>query len=139
MPVLIIIGLILALTGAVLYVSTSETPAPVAETSETESVPTSVFKNGTFTAEGHYVSPAGNETVQISVVLTDDVVTGATFTAETTHNTSQKFQTLFSEGYTTYVVGKKLSDISLTVVNGASLVPKGFMDGLAQVKAQARI
>jgi hypothetical protein len=43
----------------------------------------------------------------------------------------------FKEGFEEAVVGKPLDEIALTVVNGSSLTPKGFMDALTKVKLEA--
>jgi 23S rRNA (uracil1939-C5)-methyltransferase len=36
------------------------------------------------------------------------------------------------------VVGKNIEELNLTVVNGSSLTPKGFMDALAKIKVDAQ-
>lgn len=122
---------------------TGFTPPP-STTEQVAEVPTVVvesntFKDGTYTKTGSYTSPAGKETVTIAITIKDDVVTNATFTGNATNPGSVKNQTKFSEGYSAQVVGKPIEDIALTVVNGSSLTPKGFMDALAQIQTEARI
>lgn len=118
------------------------TPGNVTDTPETPTPGTapitSTYKDGTFSADGMYQSPAGNETVHVSVTLKGDVVTAATFKGDATNPGSVNNQKKFATGYTQLVVGKKLDDIKLSVVNGSSLTPKGFMDALADIKADAR-
>ena len=99
----------------------------------------STYKDGVYKASGTYTSPAGKETVAISLTLANDVVTAATFKGDATNPGSKNWQGKFSEGFTQVVVGKKIEDISLTVVNGSSLTPKGFTDALSKVKAEAKI
>ncbi|MBM3271776.1 hypothetical protein FJY94_00595 [Candidatus Kaiserbacteria bacterium] len=114
------------------------TDTPTQPTPATAPV-TSTYKDGTFSADGVYQSPAGNETVHVSVTLKGDVVTATTFKGDATNPGSVNNQKKFSGGYTQLVVGKKLDDIKLSVVNGSSLTPGGFMDALADIKAEARI
>lgn len=95
------------------------------------------YTDGIYEATGNYRSPAGEEEIEISIELEDGMVIAATFEGKTEHPTSAKLQGMFSEGFEAEVVGKSLDEISLTVVNGSSLTPKGFMDALEKIKADA--
>lgn len=97
-----------------------------------------LYKNGTFSADGVYRSPAGGESVHLSVVLKDDVVVDATFSGDATHPKSKAMQAAFTAGFKAQVVGKSLDDVSVGVVNGSSLTGGGFMDALTKIKAQAK-
>lgn len=110
--------------------TTGAVPAPAAESQ--------TYEDGTYNATGAYSSPAGQESVEVTLVLKDDMVTAATFKGNATHPTSKLNQQKFAAGYEVLVVGKSLDSISLTVVNGSSLTPKGFMDALADIKADAQ-
>lgn len=96
------------------------------------------YADGTYASTGTYRSPAGTETVDVSVTLKDDVIVAATFKGNATHPTSMLNQGKFSAGYTAAVVGKDIDDVALTIVNGSSLTPIGFMDALAKIKAEAK-
>jgi hypothetical protein len=152
---IIIIALVLALVGAVFFFKSEKaeapeaTPTPIVENApvtapvvptETPTQPaaSSAYKNGTYSATGAYASPAGKETVDVTITLADDVVTAATFKGNATNPGSVNNQGKFAAGFEKAVVGKKLSDIKLTVVNGSSLTPQGFMDALAQIKTEAK-
>jgi hypothetical protein len=95
------------------------------------------YKDGTYSATGNYVSPNGPESIDITLVLKDDVIISTTFKSNATHAVSMKMQGLFSQGFNTLVVGKNIDEVSLTVVNGSSLTPKGFMDALSKIKLEA--
>lgn len=95
------------------------------------------YADGTYTADGTYRSPAGQETVKITLELKDGVVAAASMEASSPSPKSTMFQGKFSEGLTAAVVGKSIDDLNLTVVNGSSLTPIGFMDALAKIKLQA--
>lgn len=96
------------------------------------------YKNGSYSATGSYRSPAGPETVTVSLVLENGMVKQATFTGNGTNPGTKKWQGAFKAGFEQQVVGKNIDQISLTVVNGSSLTPKGFMDALSQIKTQAK-
>ncbi|OGK56510.1 hypothetical protein A3H83_01485 [Candidatus Roizmanbacteria bacterium RIFCSPLOWO2_02_FULL_39_8] len=72
------------------------------------------------------------------MTLKDDIVASAQFTGLGTHTTTKRMQGLFKAGFSEKVVGKPIDSIALTVVNGSSLTPKGFMDALEKIKAQAK-
>lgn len=120
------------------------TTPSAATTTATEEVPVTAttnkykYKDGTYSADGEYSSPAGKESVGITLVIKNDIVTDATFTPKATNDASIKLQAMFAAGYKAQVVGKNIDSISLTVVNGSSLTPKGFMDALVKIKAQAK-
>ncbi len=99
---------------------------------------TNHYKDGTYSATGNYTSPAGGEEVSVGITLVNNIVTDATFTGKATNPGSIFNQGHFKEGFKEKVVGKSIDDISLTVVNGSSLTPKGFMDALAKIKAEAK-
>jgi hypothetical protein len=103
-----------------------------------EPVAHSAYADGTYHGTGTYTSPAGTETVDVSLTLQDDTVTAATFEGHPTNPGTVMNQGKFARGYTAFVVGKKLDEISLTVVNGSSLTPIGFMNALEEIKTEAR-
>jgi len=95
------------------------------------------YTDGSYTANGSYTSPAGQEEVEVTLVLQNDVIQDAQFNGKAVNPGSVRMQEQFSQGYKEIVVGKSISDLSLTVVNGASLTPKGFMQAVEKIKAQA--
>lgn len=111
----------------------------VETTSTTTTVTNQRYNNGSYTSAGFYTSPAGNEEVEITLVITNDIVTDATFVGKATNGGSIRAQSLFNEGFKAEVVGKNIDEIQLDVVNGSSLTPDGFMDALAKIKAEAAI
>lgn len=98
----------------------------------------SAYKDGTYGADGEYVSPAGQEHVGVTVTLKNDVVTDVTFEPRATVSTSVRFQGMFASGYKIFVVGKKIDDVRLDKVSGSSLTSTGFNDAIDQVKAAAQ-
>lgn len=98
----------------------------------------SVYADGTYSAEGVYRSPAGGESVHVTLVLKDDVVTGVTFKGDATNPKSITMQGQFGAGINEAVVGKSLDDVSVGVVNGSSLTGTGFMEAVTKIKAEAK-
>ncbi len=97
-----------------------------------------LYRDGTYAADGVYTSPAGGESVHVSITVKDGTVTDATFSGDATHAKSMKMQQAFGEGFKEQVVGKSLNDVSVGVVNGSSLTGGGFMDALTKIKAEAK-
>jgi uncharacterized protein with FMN-binding domain len=98
----------------------------------------SAYKDGTYTADGTYVSPAGSEQVGVTLMLADGIVTDAQFEGKAKNPASVRMQGQFSQGYKAMVVGKPIDELNLSVVNGSSLTPKGFMDAVAKIKTEAK-
>lgn len=139
---------LIAVTGLYLSKNKKETPSEAVATTPTQTSGEQVdpkttaiyhYKNGSYQAVGTYNSPAGGEKVSVSLTINDDTVTAATFTGEATHPASKHWQAEFSKGFTQAVVGKKVDELALTVVNGSSLTPKGFMSALTTIKSEAKI
>ncbi len=97
-----------------------------------------MYRDGTFGAEGVYASPAGGESVHVSLTIKDNTVTDATFSGDATHPKSMKMQEAFGAGFMEQVVGKSLDEVSVGVVNGSSLTGIGFMDAVKKIKAEAK-
>lgn len=98
---------------------------------------TSAYHDGTYSADGVYRSPAGGEDIQVTLTLKDDIVTDAQVVSMASNPKSKMMQQAFIDGYSTLVVGKPIDQLSLGVVNGSSLTPKGFMDAVTKIKVEA--
>ena len=123
----------------------TETPTPTTAEVQVDSTQPSgtvmekgEYKDGTYEAIGNYTSPAQKEEVAISLTLKDGQVTEATFEGKGVNEISKKMQGKFNEGFSEEVVGKSLDEIALTVVNGSSLTPKGFMEAVEKIKVEAQ-
>ena len=142
----ILIGLRVISAEVVWYVSEKGNSTEIFKDDATVNTPVvakpedvqATYKDGTYTASGAYFSPAGAEEVEITLTLTSNIITDAQFVGKATNPGSVMAQKKFSEGFKEQVVGKAVSEVSLTVVHGSSLTPKGFMDALEKIKAQAK-
>jgi uncharacterized protein with FMN-binding domain len=96
------------------------------------------YVDGTYEAKGVYTTPGGEREVVVSVTMTDDVVTAATFQGFATDPASKRFQGEFAEGFQAQVIGKNIDELNLQKISGSSLTPKGFMNALETIKVQAQ-
>ena len=116
-------------------IPTPKTPPPVASLPKQTA---SVYKDGTYTTTGTYDSPAGYETIRVTLTLSHDIVTSASVTNMAGDHTSSRYQDRFIGGYQPYVVGKNINTINLGVISGSSLTPIGFNNALISIKAKAK-
>ncbi len=114
-----------------------EVPATQNPSDNTSANPLS-YKDGTYEASGTYQVPSGVESLSVKLVIKNDVVADATVINTAIKPESKNYQNKFISGYKSYVVGKKISDISVTKISGSSLTPKGFMDALLKIKTEAK-
>jgi uncharacterized protein with FMN-binding domain len=98
------------------------------------------FTDGTYTSAGSYSSPAGQEEIDVQIVLENGTITGVSVIPKSENSTSKDLQQLFAQGVPSVVVGKKIEEIeSIAAINGASLTGKGFMRALDAIKDEASI
>ncbi|MDE1874597.1 MAG: hypothetical protein KGI79_00135 [Patescibacteria group bacterium] len=114
--------------------STTNT-ASIADT--TQVAPADKYKNGTYSAVGHYDSPGGYDGLNVTLTIKNDTVTAANVTSAANDPMSERYQQRFISGYQAYVIGQSVDSIQLDRVSGSSLTPIGFNDALSQIKAQA--
>lgn len=95
------------------------------------------YTDGTYTAEGSYSSPGGQESIQVELTVTDDTVTAVTVTPEATAGNAARFQKEFASGIADEVVGQSLEGLSVDKVSGSSLTGGGFNAALDQIRTDA--
>ena len=120
---------------------TSRTPATSAtadSSADTEVDPNATYKDGTYEATGEYVSPGGSQDITVSVTVKDGLITDTSAQNGANDTESKQHQGDFIAGYKSQVVGKKLSEVSLSRVSGSSLTPQGFNDAIQQIRQDAQ-
>ncbi|PZQ90576.1 MAG: hypothetical protein DI534_05055 [Leifsonia xyli] len=105
--------------------------------SSTDSSGDSSYSDGTYTAEGSYVSPAGEESVKVEITLASGTVTAVTVTPEATDPQAKGFQQKFASGIAAEVVGKSIDSLNVSRVAGSSLTSGGFNEAIDAIKEQA--
>ncbi len=72
------------------------------------------------------MTPAGSDSVEFSITVADGVVTAINATPKATNEISKSKQTAFAGEIASKVVGKKISELNLSAVGGASLTTTAF-------------
>ncbi|HEX9088375.1 MAG TPA: hypothetical protein VF867_12715 [Arthrobacter sp.] len=95
------------------------------------------YKDGTYNADGNYVSPNGNETVGVTLTLAGGAVSDVKITPHPSNPNTKKFQGEFAGGIKAKIVGKKLDEIKVSKVAGSSLTSGGFNEAVEKIKSEA--
>jgi len=114
-----------------------ETAAADDDTSGTAGDSSGTYADGTYTAEGSYSTPGGQESISVEVTVADDAVTAVTVTPEASGGNAERFQGEFASGIADVVVGQELAGLSVDKVSGSSLTGDGFNAALDQIRADA--
>lgn len=96
------------------------------------------FKDGTYSAASDYFVPPGTEQIKVTLTLKNNVVVDSQIANSESDGTSAQYQESFASVYKNYVVGRKVSDINLAYVAGASDTTIGFNDALQKIENQAK-
>ena len=101
---------------------------------------TTVYADGSYSASGSYQSPAGSESISVTLVVKDDKVSSLSVVSNAINATSQNYQGKFVSGINSLVVGQSIEELgSFSQVNGSSLTPSAFNQALNNIKSQALI
>ena len=98
----------------------------------------STYKDGTYSADGNYVSPNGTETVGVELTLAGGTVTAVDITQHPSNPNTRKFQGEFAGGISEQVVGKNIDELNVSKVAGSSLTSGGFNQAVEQIKSEAQ-
>ena len=96
------------------------------------------FKDGTYTADGSYVSPGGPESITVKLTLASNKVTAVTVTPHANDETASSYQAMFVAGISDEVVGKEIDKLNVSRVAGSSLTSGGFNKAITAIEAQAK-
>ena len=131
----------LASAIAILRSQSDSSPSPDTSTNAPQSTPQAgaVYRNGTYTATGSYVTPGGRESITLTVTLQNEVITDSSLEQNAKSEQAKDYQQRFASGYKERVVGKDIDEVSLVRVAGSSLTSSGFHDALEQIKIDASI
>ena len=136
-----IAGLSLAGSAAGCAPGAQGTPAPATQpatsAAATAAAPAGSYKDGTYSADGNYVSPNGQETVGVQLTLAGGSVSDVVITPHPSNPNTKKFQGEFASGIKAQIVGKKLDEIKVSKVAGSSLTSGGFNQAVDKIKTEA--
>lgn len=98
----------------------------------------STYKDGTYSSDGTYTSPNGQETVGVELTLAADKVSAVNITVHPSNPNTKKFQGEFASGIAAQIVGKDIDELNVSKVAGSSLTSGGFNEAVEQIKSQAK-
>jgi uncharacterized protein with FMN-binding domain len=98
----------------------------------------SAYQDGTYSADGTYVSPNGTETVGVELTLAAGTVTAVNITQHPTNPNTRKFQGEFAGGIASQVVGRSIDELKVSKVAGSSLTSGGFNQAVEKIKSEAQ-
>lgn len=96
------------------------------------------YADGEYEASGDYVSPAGPETVEVTLSLEDSVITEVEVVGLATDPQAKRYEEQFASGIAAEVVGKRIDSLNVSRVAGSSLTSGGFNAAIADIMDQAR-
>lgn len=97
------------------------------------------FNDGKYTISITYNVPKNYvDTIIFTFDLKDDFIQNVDFSANASNEDSRRYINLFGKNYKPLVLGKKLDDLSLSNVAGASLTTQAFNESLSKLKQQAQ-
>jgi len=97
-----------------------------------------MYKDGTYSAEGGYVTHIGPKHIKVTVTLKNNIITSADVVDEADDPMSVHFQDSFISGYKPLVIGKDITTVHLTKVALSSLTPTGFNNALQTIEKEAK-
>jgi uncharacterized protein with FMN-binding domain len=98
----------------------------------------STYKDGTYTEQGTYSSPGGQELISVKLTIASDAVKAVTVKTVKADPTATQYEAQFEGGISAAIVGKKIDDLNVTQVAGSSLTSQGFDDALTKIKSDAK-
>jgi hypothetical protein len=96
------------------------------------------YKDGTYTEQGTYTSPGGQELISVKLTIASDAVKAVTVKTIKADPTATQYEAQFEGGISKAIVGKKINDLNVTQVAGSSLTSQGFDNALTKIKADAK-
>jgi Flp pilus assembly protein TadG len=118
--------------------TSTTTGSTAAESTAAQGDSTSPYADGEYSATGTYNSPGGEQSVGVTVTLSNSVITALTLDTSQTKGTSAEFQEKFSSGIDSLVVGKSIDELDVSKVSGSSLTSGGFNNAIDQIKSEAQ-
>lgn len=141
--VIVLVGIVASVAITIQTNNERSAMGTTTSTSNASSAPsgstdTSSYKNGTYKANGSYLSPGGRESIDLTVTIKNGVITNTELVQNATDRDAREYQAEFAKGYADLVVGKEVNSVKLSRVAGSSLTSNGFNSALDQIKQDAK-
>lgn len=95
----------------------------------------SQYRDGTYEARGWYGGLPSHH--DVTLTIEDDVVTDVEITTPAEDETSLGYQQRFADALPDAVVGRPVDELKVDRLAGSSGCSEGFMNALAQIRADA--
>lgn len=95
------------------------------------------YRDGEYSATGSYNTPGGEQSIGVTVTLSNSVITALTIDNDHTTGPSKQFQDQFKSGIDELVIGKNINDLDVSKVSGSSLTSRGFNQAIAEIQGEA--
>jgi uncharacterized protein with FMN-binding domain len=118
--------------------SQNSTSTPVASQTPTTTTNASAYKNGSYNASIDYFVPKSDNTITVQMTIDNGTVTAIKTTHNYTDRESDYYISSFDSLIEQEVKGKKLDELSIGRVGGASLTSNAFDDAIATIKNEAK-
>ncbi len=119
-------------------VTAQSSTTPVASEPASNSTNASAYKNGTYSASIDYMVPKSDNTITVQMTIDNGKVTAV----KTTHDYSDRESDFYIANFDSLiqqeVTGKKIEELSVGRVGGASLTSNAFEDAIATIKNEAK-
>lgn len=117
---------------------TTTTESSTSNSVNPKSSSTGTFKDGTYTSNGQYESPGGDESIDVTITIKDGKIESSSVATQAASRESMEYQDDFESNYKKQVVGKDISTLKIGKVAGSSLTSQGFNDALDKIRNQAK-
>lgn len=117
--------------------SNTSTTDTSANTNSTTTV--TMYKDGTYSNSQTYRVPEGeSNSIDVKITLSGDVIKDLTVDSNYNSRESERYVSGFESSIKSKVVGKKISDVNLSIVGGASLTTDAFTEAISEIQAEAK-
>jgi hypothetical protein len=118
---------------------TAQAAADTGAAASTSTQSTTVYKNGTYKYSQDYAVPKGGQnTLNSDITIENDVVTAISTNSTYDERDSVPYINGFKSNISGAIVGKKLAEISVSRIGGASLTTRAFSSVLSQLQNEAK-
>lgn len=121
-----------------IHPSTAESSNNSSGPGNSSSTTASSFKDGTYSASVNYIAHRHNESIQVTLKIKDNIISSSELEQSMSDRESQQYQTEFEQLYKSRVVGKKLDQVSISRIAGASDTSEAFMTAVRQIQNKAQ-
>ena len=119
--------------------TTSNASSSSTAQSTTSTTATSSYKDGTYKASVSYSVPHGEtNTIDVEITIKNGVVSSVNTDNDYADHESGSYISSFEGSISSKVVGKALSELSLSRVGGASLTTSAFKKAITTISTQAK-